>query len=162
MTSLSCPPNEFRASIRRHLAKVVDVDVVKLEKGVFNKTIQECSERHIIKKWENPKFLDLYLAILKTVHFNLQKDPSIINAANPQKVAFMTHQEMAPEQWRPIMEKKEKTDQYEKCAAITTDQFVCGKCKQRKCAYTQAQTRSADEPMTTFVTCLNCGHRWRC
>jgi DNA-directed RNA polymerase subunit M/transcription elongation factor TFIIS len=42
----------------------------------------------------------------------------------------------------------------------TTDQFVCGKCKSRKCSYYQLQTRSADEPMTTFVTCTNCNNRW--
>ncbi|KAI1784833.1 hypothetical protein LXA43DRAFT_190977 [Ganoderma leucocontextum] len=33
-----------------------------------------------------------------------------------------------------------------------TDAFQCGHCKQRKCRYRQQQTRSADEPMTTFVT----------
>jgi len=43
----------------------------------------------------------------------------------------------------------------------TTDQFQCGKCRQRKCTYYQMQTRSADEPMTTFVTCLNCDNRWK-
>mmetsp|Transcript_11451 Transcript_11451/g.41914 ORF Transcript_11451/g.41914 Transcript_11451/m.41914 type:complete len:299 (+) Transcript_11451:209-1105(+) len=43
----------------------------------------------------------------------------------------------------------------------TTDQFKCGKCKQRKCTYFQMQTRSADEPMTTFVTCTVCGNRWK-
>ncbi|CAL8471299.1 g10841 [Coccomyxa elongata] len=43
----------------------------------------------------------------------------------------------------------------------TTDQFQCGKCKQRKCQYYQMQTRSADEPMTTFVTCTVCGNRWK-
>ncbi|KAI3640578.1 hypothetical protein MIR68_001456 [Amoeboaphelidium protococcarum] len=42
-----------------------------------------------------------------------------------------------------------------------TDQFKCGKCKQRKTKYYQLQTRSADEPMTTFVTCVNCGNRWK-
>ena len=42
-----------------------------------------------------------------------------------------------------------------------TDQFKCGKCYQRKCKYYQLQTRSADEPMTTFVTCVNCGNRWK-
>eukprot|EP00191_Tetraselmis_sp_GSL018_P020298 CAMPEP_0177592068 /NCGR_PEP_ID=MMETSP0419_2-20121207/8351_1 /TAXON_ID=582737 /ORGANISM="Tetraselmis sp., Strain GSL018" /LENGTH=309 /DNA_ID=CAMNT_0019082887 /DNA_START=328 /DNA_END=1254 /DNA_ORIENTATION=+ len=42
----------------------------------------------------------------------------------------------------------------------TTDQFQCAKCKQRKTRYFQMQTRSADEPMTTFVTCVNCGNRW--
>ena len=43
----------------------------------------------------------------------------------------------------------------------TTDQFRCGKCRQHKCTYYQMQTRSADEPMTTFVQCVNCGNRWR-
>ena len=42
-----------------------------------------------------------------------------------------------------------------------TDQFQCGKCKQRKCTYYQMQTRSADEPMTTFVTCIVCNNRWK-
>ena len=43
----------------------------------------------------------------------------------------------------------------------STDAFKCGKCKQRKCTYYQLQTRSADEPMTTFVTCVECGNRWK-
>ncbi|GAA5884584.1 hypothetical protein JCM16303_000040 [Sporobolomyces ruberrimus] len=42
-----------------------------------------------------------------------------------------------------------------------TDAFQCGKCKERRCMYYQMQTRSADEPMTTFVTCLNCNNRWK-
>ncbi|KAJ7896402.1 transcription factor S-II, central domain-containing protein, partial [Mycena olivaceomarginata] len=42
-----------------------------------------------------------------------------------------------------------------------TSAFQCGKCKQWKTRYRQAQTRSADEPMTTFVTCTNCGNRWK-
>jgi transcription elongation factor S-II len=37
----------------------------------------------------------------------------------------------------------------------------CGKCKVFKVAYTQAQTRAADEPMTTFCECMNCGNRWK-
>ena len=37
--------------------------------------------------------------------------------------------------------------------------FSCGKCKSKECTYTQLQTRSADEPMTTFVYCMACGNR---
>jgi transcription elongation factor S-II len=40
--------------------------------------------------------------------------------------------------------------------------FKCGKCKSTKTTYYQMQTRSADEPMTTYVTCTNCGNRWKC
>ncbi|CDF35808.1 unnamed protein product [Chondrus crispus] len=43
----------------------------------------------------------------------------------------------------------------------STDMFKCGKCKQRKCTYYQMQTRSADEPLTTFVSCVHCGNHWR-
>lgn len=40
--------------------------------------------------------------------------------------------------------------------------FKCGKCKSTKTSYYQMQTRSADEPMTTYVTCKGCGNRWKC
>merc|ERR1712166_1474571 len=43
-----------------------------------------------------------------------------------------------------------------------TDQFQCGKCKKRRTVYFQKQTRSAYEPMTTFVSCKECGNQWRC
>ncbi|KAK8132532.1 hypothetical protein PG999_000705 [Apiospora kogelbergensis] len=42
-----------------------------------------------------------------------------------------------------------------------SESLECGKCKKRMVAYTQAQTRSADEPMTTFCECMNCRHRWK-
>ena len=36
--------------------------------------------------------------------------------------------------------------------------FECKKCKKRKCSITEKQVRSADEPATQFITCLECGH----
>lgn len=39
--------------------------------------------------------------------------------------------------------------------------LTCGKCGQKKVSYSQAQTRSADEPMTTFCECTVCGNRWK-
>ena len=40
--------------------------------------------------------------------------------------------------------------------------FTCGRCKSTKTTSTQKQTRLADEPMTVFVLCMNCGNRWKC
>lgn len=54
-----------------------------------------------------------------------------------------------------IEEARAKEDDYEGL-------FKCGKCKSLKTTYYQMQTRSADEPMTTYVTCKNCGIRWKC
>ena len=49
-----------------------------------------------------------------------------------------------------------------KCADDMEDSMLqCGKCKQHKVDYFQKQTRGADEPMTVFCHCLNCGARWR-
>jgi DNA-directed RNA polymerase subunit M/transcription elongation factor TFIIS len=40
--------------------------------------------------------------------------------------------------------------------------FTCARCKSKKTSYYQLQTRSADEPMTTFVTCHQCDRNWKC
>ncbi|KAI2625977.1 transcription elongation factor [Hypomontagnella submonticulosa] len=42
-----------------------------------------------------------------------------------------------------------------------SDSLECSNCKKKMVSYTQAQTRSADEPMTTFCECMNCGKRWK-
>ncbi|XP_077826512.1 transcription elongation factor A protein 3 isoform X6 [Macaca mulatta] len=51
--------------------------------------------------------------------------------------------------------------QMAKTGGTTTDLFQCSKCKKKNCTYNQVQTRSADEPMTTFVLCNECGNRWK-
>lgn len=42
-----------------------------------------------------------------------------------------------------------------------TRQVSCPKCGERLAYYYQMQTRSADEPMTIFNTCVSCDHTWR-
>ena len=44
-----------------------------------------------------------------------------------------------------------------------TEFFECPnrKCREYKATYYQMQTRSADEPMTTFLTCLKCNKKWK-
>ena len=76
----------------------------------------------------------------------------------------MTHQELLPEKWEPLIEEKKIRLENKYCPKLeaSTDNFTCGKCKSKKCTYYQLQTRSADEPMTTFVTCLDCSNRWKC
>ncbi|QRV81404.1 transcription elongation factor S-II [Ceratobasidium sp. AG-Ba] len=41
-----------------------------------------------------------------------------------------------------------------------TDAFQCGRCKNFKTRYRQAQTRSADEPMTVRFSCTVCGNKY--
>lgn len=42
-----------------------------------------------------------------------------------------------------------------------TKEYFCTKCKKRECTVKYVQTRSADESMTGFVHCNNCGNKWR-
>ena len=65
--------------------------------------------------------------------------------------------------WTTLIEEKKIKDENKFTPKIeaSTDNFICGKCKSKKCTYYQLQTRSADEPMTTFVTCLDCGNRFK-
>ena len=74
-------------------------------------------------------------------------------------VPLLTPEELHPENWKKIVEKNKLTESYK--AAITTDMYVCSKCKNRKFIIYQLQTRGADEPMTTFNTCTVCYNTFR-
>lgn len=81
------------------------------------------------------------------------------------RLAKMTPEEMASDEMKKLREKfvKESINdaQLATVQGTKTDLLKCGKCKKKNCTYNQLQTRSADEPMTTFVMCNNCGNRWK-
>ena len=138
-----------------------------LEKGIYNYTIQKSNERHIVKKWENSYFVEIYLDKLKTIYLNIMdievRKKLFSKNYKPHEIVFMEHHELSPSKWKSLLEAKKKRDEHIFCPKITatTDNFTCYKCKSKKCTYYQMQTRSADEPMTTFVSCLDWGNRWR-
>ena len=43
---------------------------------------------------------------------------------------------------------------------VDKTEVTCPKCAHRMAYFMQLQTRSADEPMTTFYKCVSCAHRW--
>lgn len=108
----------------------------------------------------------------RSLMFNLkdQKNPDfrrkvLLGTVEPQRLAVMSSAEMASEQRKQENEKIEQKALFDCERGLqpkaTTDQFKCGRCGQRKTTYYQMQTRSADEPMTTYVTCVNCNNRWK-
>lgn len=161
---------EFRENIVKKIDIIVDNNNIStnLEKGVFNFCIKKSDEKEVVKKWENKYFVQIYLNHLKTVFYNLKFKHNLEKIKKKKikahEFAFMSHQEMYPEKWKKLIEKKKIRDEnkYKPNLEASTDDFTCWKCKSKKCTYYQLQTRSADEPMTTFVTCLNCGNRWKC
>jgi transcription elongation factor S-II len=148
---------------------ISDVIVLNLEKGIFNETIKYCKEKSIELKWANKDFSKKYSQLARKVIANITYTPNskdvkekiLNNIWLPETIASKTHQELYPDFYDEI-----KLKIMAKYINMNPEQehdgfFTCGKCKSKKTTYTQAQTRSADEPMTTFVTCLNCEHRWK-
>ena len=140
---------------------------INLEIGIYNYAIKEAERRKIIKKWDNKIFVRIYLNHVKSILMNLNEN--IVEQIKkkeikPQNVAFMTHQELCPQKWANAIERKTIRDKvkFESKMEATTDTFTCRKCKSNRCSYYLLQTRSADEPMTCYVSCLDCGKRWKC
>ncbi|KAK9394690.1 transcription elongation factor A protein 3 [Crotalus adamanteus] len=83
----------------------------------------------------------------------------------PALIAKMTAEEMASDELKELRnamtQEAIREHQMAKTGGTATDLFQCGKCKKKNCTYNQVQTRSADEPMTTFVLCNECGNRWK-
>jgi transcription elongation factor S-II len=169
-------PENFRNNIRTKLQTLLDSEkkAVNLEKGIYNYALKEATNRKVVKKWDNPYYAQIYLDRLRTIYINLTE--GIVDGNNVllnnvkdgtisvKTLAFMTHQEMQPERWDSLIQAKIMTDKskYDTQQEAMTDTFKCRKCYSKKCSYYQMQTRSADEPMTTFVTCLECANRWKC
>jgi len=159
----------FRANIKNKLDEILknEKNSSNLEKGIFNYSLKEADQRKIVKKWDNKQFVQIYVDRLRSIMTNLKGE--ILEQINngtikPHIVAFMTHQEMCPEKWSVLLDAKSKRDKnkFEVNIAAATDTFTCRKCKGNQCTYYQMQTRSADEPMTTFCSCCICGNRWKC
>ena len=165
----------FRNKVRTNIEKFIcnEKISINIEKGIYNFAIRNAKSKNVVRKWENKYFVQIYVDRFKSIYFNLNPNLSTCNKdlfekiklkkVKAKKLTYMTHQDMNKPKWEKLIQDKIKRDKNltndNLCAA--TDEFKCYKCKQRKCTYYQLQTRSADEPMTTFITCLNCGNRWK-
>lgn len=169
-------PEKLRKRIVSEIHKYVESEKKSrnLERSIFNWSIDNGKEKKIITKWCKKEFGDIYLTKVYSILSNLNCNSGINNqylaeAINSGKiksfkVPYMTHQELFPKHWEKIIETKILRDKskYEINLEAATNAFKCWKCKKRKCTYYELQTRSADEPMTTFVSCLSCGNHWKC
>ncbi|KAF2797622.1 transcription elongation factor S-II [Melanomma pulvis-pyrius CBS 109.77] len=83
----------------------------------------------------------------------------------PNRFVTMTHDELKSPERREKDKLLEKENMNNAMVAeiekAISKEFQCSKCRKKMVSYSQAQTRSADEPMTTFCECMNCGNRWK-
>ena len=163
-------PDVFRSNVAIKLSEVLLNEnlATNMERGVYNYTIKQATDKQIIKKWDNIYFVELYKNRLRTIYINLKNDNILelilTKKIKPQELVFMSHQEMLPEKWNPIIEdlKIKNENKYIPKVEASTDNYTCRKCKSKQCTHYQLQTRSGDEGMTTYVACIDCGTSWKC
>ena len=145
-----------------------DIDIaIKIESSIFEYALIYSLNNKYDKNYTRPTYDDKLHFILTNLDENNKKinnknfKSNILSGKiNPSYIAFLSPQQVHPEKWAYLIKKKEYVEQRENNIAYS-DAYKCYKCGESKCKITQAQTRSADEPMTTFVVCLVCHNTFR-
>ena len=145
----------------------------QIEKSIYNNTIKYTKKNNIKRKWNNIHFKNLYVSRIRSLYTNIKVDSYLKNKnfkkkilndeINCNQISELSNYDIFPENWKDLIEENMKKDKlkYELKPEAMTDIFKCHRCGGRSCTYYEVQTRSADEPMTQFITCLDCNNHWK-
>jgi len=148
-------------------------DYVRLEKTVLLSAVMDATSKNVIKHFDNKLFQICYMSAARKIISNLDTKCYVKNDYLVKKLkkgdleiehmATMSHIDYAPNAFVEFRERQQLREkaQLEGNKAMATDMFKCGRCNKRETTFYELQTRSADEPMTKFISCVNCGNRWR-
>jgi len=170
--------NQYRSHALKCLTKTLGSvlstqDLVKLELAILQSAMTDSTNKQVFKHFDNSLFQTVYMQSLRRFIGNLDPNSYVKNAFLLKKIiqkdltidnlATMNIMDYSPTLYTELNDRmllREK-QQLEGNKALATDLFKCGRCHKRECTYYELQTRSADEPMTKFISCLNCGNHWR-
>jgi hypothetical protein len=150
-----------------------ETDILQLELGIYNASLDEAKRRLVPLTWEHEAFRWIYTMITKRIACNFQPSSYVGNNHLIERwkdgeftldaLGHWSPYELDPAHWKDLKDQQFRREQriLEGNLAMATDRFRCSQCKKKVCSYYELQTRSADEPMTIFINCLNCGKRWK-
>lgn len=150
-----------------------DKEVYELERCIYNMAIRTAMRRHIGRTWSYNPFVEMYFMEAKHISANLHPGAYVKNTElfakyragelSFKEISEMDSYQLFEERWKDsfLQQQIREKRQLEGNMSMATDRFLCKRCGKRQCTYYELQTRSADEPMTVFITCLNCGKHWR-
>lgn len=152
-----------RKDIEKQIAKVVGDKLAKdVESSIYNfsKEYAEIQDSpYLIQQIYDDKAQQVLCQLLNQESDYLTKALKE-KKIDAKKIAFMKPEELNPEKYESIIKKREM-EEYKKNNTSGTSAFTCVKCKKSRCQVSQKQTRAGDEPPTTFVSCLECGHTFK-
>jgi DNA-directed RNA polymerase subunit M/transcription elongation factor TFIIS len=144
-----------------------DIDIaINIETSILEYSLIYCQNNKFDMNYVIPIYNDKFNFIIsniqktKGISNNYFKNKLLKNDINPSYVAFLSPSQIFPNKWQHLINKKNYIEQRENNIAYS-DAYKCFKCGESKCKITQAQTRCADEPMTTFVVCLVCHNTFK-
>ncbi len=139
-----------------------------MERQIYLMTLKEAAKRSVVAHWRNHTFCEYYLIHVRTNYIHLTTLPQVKAKVLSGEILLenlpqYNHYAVNPEGWHDLREKQRIREEKELAGdrRVATDRFKCHRCGQKQCSYYQLQTRSADEPMTTFIKCLVCNNEWR-
>lgn len=131
----------------------------EIENAVLNRCVNDAQRWLVDIDWESVVFKEMYRARAMSLYCARKLSDTL----TATEFVNTTEVDRHPERWMAILKdiaEKDKALYSRKTTASA--QMYCSGCKRKSnCDYYQLQTRSADEPMTTFVTCLECDKRWK-
>jgi len=145
----------------------------KIEDSIYKYTVDKAIKNCVPLEMSNKHFRRIYANKVEMLYNNIDKNSYIKNTEllkkinkneiDLEKIAFMKPFELFHKRWEKYLDKQkaEEDFMYSIGKENITDEYKCGRCGSNKTSYYELQTRSADEPMTTFVKCINCGNRWK-
>jgi DNA-directed RNA polymerase subunit M/transcription elongation factor TFIIS len=144
-----------------------------LEEAILHVVCEQAIKENIDVDWTNRVFWNMYRSRAISFYEYCRRTPTgddqnWISKLESGEITFRQFAEMSavdlcPSRWKEAIERIIESDKklYSKNESAAIFMW-CSSCKKKtKCDYYQMQTRSADEPMTTFVTCLECDRKWK-
>lgn len=130
---------------------------IEIEKGLYDFSKQYCSNINSTINIADSVYIDSVRNLLFNLVNNCKTMTKLLKKIETKKfpaynLAFLSPEELDNDQWKKIIKKKQVTDDI--MNNLPTVEWVeCEKCGKNEYYFWQLQTRSADEPMTTFYKC---------
>lgn len=140
-----------------------------IEKSIKNNAYRIIKEKGLQPTFENAHFVTFYKSTALGIINSLKRNPSLITLYNENKVnkdiMKLSSDVLEPDGLCSVTMNARRTRELKLEHNRVMDEdyeglFKC-KCGSKKTDYYQLQTRSADEPMTTYVTCRTCNKCWK-